>query len=153
MTAAASIGSRALKPNPALAPLGKLVGEWSLSGTHPYFPGAALRGRASFEWLEGGAFLAGRSEIDHPDFPDGIAIFASDDVAGQLFLLHFDERGTSRKYDVEITENEVRWQRDEPSFSQRFVLTVESDTKLSSRGEMSIKGAAWEGDLSLAYTR
>lgn len=66
---ATKIGSEAVKPNPALKPFEILVGEWQTTGSHPYFPGTTLRGRTSFEWLEGGAFLILRAEIDHPKFP------------------------------------------------------------------------------------
>lgn len=141
-------------PNPALKSLEFLIGEWEVEGAHPYLPGTNLRGRCSFEWIEGGAFLMMRSEIDHPEFPDGIGIFGSDDVAKKTYLLTFDERGTSRKYEVDVAERELNWWRDEPSFSQRYRLTVEGDGKtMSGKGEMSIEGKPWEGDLSLTYRR
>jgi hypothetical protein len=80
-------GSKAIKRNPALGPFEVLVGEWQTTGSHPYFPDAELHGRVVFEWIEGGAFLLMRSEIDHPKFPDGVAIFGSDDD-------HFSQRFT-----------------------------------------------------------
>ena len=95
-----------------------------------------------------------RSEIDEPRFPNGIEIVGSDDVAKKFFMLHFDERGVSRKYDVTIAGNQLKWWRDEPSFSQRNVITIEDDgNKILSKGEMSRDGAAWEKDLELTYTR
>ena len=75
------IGSTALLSNPALKPFAVLVGEWQTTGSHPYFPNTILKGRTSFEWTEGGAFLIMRSEVNHPQFPSGIAIFGSDDQA------------------------------------------------------------------------
>ena len=42
-----------LPPNPALKELGALIGEWEVEV--PESPGQ--RGRATFEWLEGGAYL------------------------------------------------------------------------------------------------
>lgn len=36
----------AAKPNPALLPLGVLVGTWTTVGTHPLVPGTTFRGRA-----------------------------------------------------------------------------------------------------------
>ena len=139
---------------PGAQPLGALVGEWQTTGSHPYLPGAVLRGRASFEWLEGGAFLIMRSEIDEPHVPDGVAIFGSDDVAQKLVMLYFDERGVSRVYDVTMAGNQLTWTRDEPSFSQRFVITIEdAGNTMIGKGEMSRGGAAWEKDLELTYTR
>src|SRR5262249_37535524 len=111
-----NIGSGAAKPNPALEPFSMLVGEWQTNGSHPYLPGVALHGRTSFEWLEGGAFLIMRSEMDDPHIPTGVAIFGSDDAAKTFYMLYFDSRGVSRKYDVAMAVNQVRWWRDEPTF-------------------------------------
>ncbi len=148
------IGEKASIPNPALKPLASLIGKWETTGSHPYFPDTVLHGRASFAWLDGGAFLIMRSEIDDPRFPDGIEIFGSDDVAKKFFMLHFDERGVSRKFDVAISGNQISWWRDEPTFSQRYVLSIEDNgKKLVSIGEMSQAGAPWEKDLALTYTR
>ena len=147
-------GSKAFIPNPALKPLEVFIGDWQTSGSHPYLPNTTLLGRVSFEWLEGGAFLIMRSEIDNPKFPDGVEIFGSDDAAKEFFMLHFDERGTSRKYNVSMTGKQLKWWRDEPSFSQRVTITIEDDgNKMVSKGEMSRDGAAWEDDLSLTYER
>jgi hypothetical protein len=73
-----TIGHEAAISNPALKPLSFLVGEWSTEGSHPMLPGKVLRGRTSFEWSEGGAFLVMRSEIDEPEIPSGIAILGTD---------------------------------------------------------------------------
>jgi hypothetical protein len=67
-------------------------------------------------------------------------------------MLHFDERGTSRKYDVSIMENQLKWWRDDAEFSQRFTMDITKD-KLVTTGEMSRNGGEWEQDLSLTYTR
>jgi hypothetical protein len=147
-----AIGSKAQIPNPALKPLAPLIGEWQTTGTHPYFPDAKLHGQVVFEWIEGGAFLRMRSQIDHPKFPDGVAIFGSDDEAGTYYHIYFDERGISRKYDVAITDNQIQWWRDDAHFSQRFTITIEKD-RLVSTGEMSRDGGDWEQDLSLTYVR
>jgi len=148
------IGSEALRPNPALEPFKVLVGQWQTIGSHPYLPGTILHGRTTFDWLAGGAFLIMHSEIDNPNFPSGVAIFGSDDVAKNYFMLSFDERGVSRKYDVTMTGNQLKWWRDEPSFSQRFTMTIEDNSnKMESQGEMSREGAAWEKDLALTYVR
>lgn len=149
----ANIGNKASIPNPALKLFEALVGEWQTVGSHPYLPGVTLRGRVSFNWIENGAFLMTRSEIDKPEFPAGIAIFGSDDAAGKYYMLYFDERGVSRKYDVTMSGNQLKWWRDDPDFSQRSELTIENGNRMVSKGEMSRGGAAWEADLELIYTR
>ena len=148
---ATKIGSKALITNLALKSFDILLGEWQTTGSHPYLPNVTLHGRTSFEKLEGGAFLIVRTEIHHPKFPDGIEIFGSDDMTKEFFMLHFDERGISRKYDVKIDGHKLEWRRDDPVFSQRFTLAIEDDGhKLMSWGEMSRDGAPWEKDLELA---
>lgn len=151
---ATNVGIKALQPNPALEPFRVLVGEWDITASHPLLPGAVLRGRASFEWLAGGAFLIMRSEIDEPHFPHSVAIFASDDAAGKFSMIHFDERGVSRIYEVAMAGHELRWWRNERSFSQRFVMTIEADgSRMTAKGEMSRDGGPWEGDLEESFTR
>lgn len=148
------VGGEALKPNPALKPFEVLVGEWKTEGSHPYFPGTVLHGRTSFEWIEGGAFLLERSELDNPEFPNGVAIFGSDDEAKKYHMIYFDSRGISRLYKCSIKDNVLTWQRDEAGFAQRMALTVSSDgNKMVGKGEMRRDGKTWEGDLSLTYTR
>ena len=148
------IGFKALIPNPALKPFASLIGEWKTTGSHPYFPNTILHGHASFEWIEGGAFLILRSEIDEPHFPNGIEIFGSDDVAKKYFMLYFDERGVSRKFDVTLDGKKIKWWRDEPHFSQRYIMTIEDKgNKIVVKGEMSQNGAPWGKDLELTHIR
>jgi hypothetical protein len=148
------IGRRARRPNPALAPLAPLLGEWRTTGTHPLLPGTTFHGRTSFAWHEGGAFVLMRSEIDEPEVPDGMALIGSDDAAGTFTMIYFDERGVSRRYTVEMGDGEVSWHRDEAGFAQRMVLTVAGDGhRLEGRGTMSREGGAWEDDLQLTYER
>ena len=69
-------------------------------------------------------------------------------------MLYFDERNVSRKYEVSIERHGLRWQRSSPGFSQQMVLTIAADGKtISSKGEMSREGGAWEPDLELNYLR
>ncbi len=151
---ATKIGIKALIPNPALKPFAHLIGEWKTTGFHPFLPDTILHGRTSFEWLEGGAFLIMHSEIDEPRFPHGIEIFGSDDMEKKFFMLHFDARGISRKFDVTVDNNQLKWWRNEPGFSQHYTMTIEDKgNKLVSKGEMSRDGGAWENDLQLTYTR
>lgn len=147
------IGAEACIPNPVLTPLGFLVGEWRTEGTHPMLPGKALHGRTSFAWLDGGAFLIMRSEIDEPEVPSGIAVIGTDDDTGECSMLYFDERGVSRRYQVEVRSDAWHYWRDNASFSQRFTARlVDQGKRMISHGEMR-RGEEWEPDLQLTYTR
>jgi len=141
-------------PNPALEPFRILIGDWNTVGTHALLPDMTLHGRTSFEWLEGGAFLMMRSEIDETGIPSGIAIFGSDDSAKEYFMLYFDERGVSRKYEVTLRDNIWKWWRNSPGFSQRYTGTIVDDgNTIIGKGELSKDGLSWEKDLDLTYRR
>src|SRR5215207_1755205 len=109
--------NEAAKPNPALEPLSVLVGTWITVGTHPLVPGTTFHGQTTFDWLEGGAFLRMRSQIDEPEIPSGTAVFGSDDATGECSMLYFDERGVSRRYEISVRDNARKWWRDAPGFS------------------------------------
>jgi len=149
-----SIGAEALIPNPALQPLGFLIGRWRTEGTHPDLPDTTFHGRASFQWVEGGAFLVMHSEIVEPEIPSGVAVFGGDDGAERIYMLYFDERRVSRKFDVTVGREEVTCRRDHPTFSQIMRLRVDGGgARLIGSGRRSENGAAWQDDLSLTYTR
>lgn len=94
------------------------------------------------------------SEVLQPEIPNGMAIIASDDATKALYMLYFDERKVSRKYEVSFNENVMKWWRNAPCFSQRFSLTlIDNGNTIVSKGEMSKDGSTWEKDLTLSYTR
>jgi hypothetical protein len=141
-------------PNPALNELGKLVGEWKTVGTHPDLPGKVLNGTASFNWMEGGAFLLWYSTMEEEGFPAGIAIFGSDDATGELFTIYFDERKVSRKYDVSVENNVVKRWRNAPGFMQRYSWTItDNGNTIISKGELCENGKTWKSDLNQTFTR
>lgn len=148
------IAQKASIPNPALEPFTVLIGNWNTTGTHGAVPDTVLYGRTSFEWLENGAFLMMRSEIDDPRFPQGIAIFGSDDSEEKYYMLTFDERRVSRKHEVSLRDNIWKWWRNAPGFFQRYEATITDDgNTIVSKGELSKDGVSWEKDLDLTYTR
>ena len=150
----AAIGPKASRPNPALQPLAFLVGEWATTGTHPAFPDEPLPGKTSFAWAEGGAFLLMRSQTDHEDFPDGVAVFASDNVLRTITMCWFDERGISRLCPVIVRDGAVHWHHDDPAFMQRLTITAGPDGRhMSSTGEMAKNGGEWTADLSQVFVR
>ena len=148
-----TIGAKALIPNPALQPLQFLIGEWRTIGTHPMVPGKKLAGRTSFAWHEGGAFVIMRQQVDEPGFPDGVAIFGSDDEAGTFSMIYFDERGTSRLMNVAVDNGVVTWKHDDPKLAQSLTIHAEGSDRLVSKGSMSKNGGSWEKDLSQAFAR
>ena len=148
------IAQAASIPNPALQSFSILIGTWTTTGTHGQVPGITLHGRTSFAWLEHGAFLIMRSELDDPRFPGGIAIIGSDDSEGLYYMLTFDERGVSRKYDMTLHDNVWSWRRQAPGFFQRYAGTiVDGGSTIVGKGELSKDGVAWQQDLDLTYRR
>jgi hypothetical protein len=143
-----------MKTNAALSPLDGTVGTWTVTGSHPYFPGRTLRGRVTFERIEGGAFLRMHSKMDDPEIPEGVAIFGTDSDDQTCTMLYFDVRGVARHYDVTFHEDGFTWSRDTPQFAQRFRVTMAKDGRtMQSEGLMRKEGAEWETDLALSYVR
>jgi len=140
-------------PNLTLKPLSILVGEWNTVGTHPLLPDT-LHGHTSFEWLEGGAFLRMYTEAKEPGVPSAIAIFGSDDATEEYFMLYFDERGVSRKYEATLRDNIWKLWRNAPGFWQRFTGTFgDNGDTIIGVWELSEDGSTWTRDLELTYTR
>ena len=139
--------------NPALTPFGVLVGEWDTVGSHPALPDT-LHGRASFEWIEGGAFLMMHSDVDEPSVPSAIAILGSDDVKDEYFMVYFDERGVSRKYEMSLRGGLWKIWRDAPKFSQRFTGTFADEGRtIIGVWELCEDDVNWRRDLEMTYTR
>jgi hypothetical protein len=143
--------------NAALERLSVFVGQWDIEITSMSFEEdktAVVRGRASFEWIEGGAFLFERSEMANPDFPRGISILGPDDSAETYSMLYFDSRGVSRIYQMSFRRNVWKLWRDFPGFSQRFIGTFNDEQNIiTARWEKSDDGSNWELDFKLTYTK
>lgn len=145
------IGAEARKHNPRLEGLAPFIGTWTTEGSHRLMPGRVLKGRTSFAWHEGGAFVIMHSEIDAPEVPSGVALFGSDDGDG-IVMIYFDARGVSRHYRVTIEAGTMRWARDDAKISQRMTFTPNPEGPgFVLTGEMSENGGAWQGDLALSY--
>lgn len=129
-----------------------LVGTWTTEGAHPLLPGEAIRGQATFEWLDGQRFLIQRSHYDHPRIPDAIAITGLTD--DELLMHYFDSRGVQRVYSVSMTPQTWSFSRDDPDFAQRFTGTFgDGGDTIVGRGELCHDGVTWEDDLALTYRR
>ena len=144
-----------MQANPRLQALAVLIGEWTTIGAHPMLPGKTFHGRATFTWLQSGAFLLFQSHIDEPEIPDGVAILGTDDAALDAgAMLYFDVRNVSREYRWTISGNVWTWSRDEPGFSQRMVFTIADDGQsIEATGQMSRNSQPWEPDLQTTYSR
>jgi hypothetical protein len=146
--------------HPALDHLGALVGEWEIEATHQALPGDVIRGRATFEWLEGEVFLIWRAHYDHPDIPDSIAILGCDDQgdlrnpSGGCSVHYFDQRGVTRLYHLSAEAGVWRYWRDAPGFAQRFVGRISSDGRtIDGVVELCRDESTWEMDLPITYRR
>ena len=135
--------------DPRLEPL---VGEWEVEGIHPADPSMRVRGRTAFEWLDGGKFLVQRWTVEHPDFPDGMAILGEGETG---FAQHyFDSRGVARVYAMALSPERWELSRDDPDFAQRFVGEfADGGDTINGRFEKCTDGSTWELDFHLTYTR
>jgi hypothetical protein len=145
------------KSNPALAQLAPLIGVWDIEISSMSFrtdSSAVERGRSSFDWLEGGAFLVQHSEISASDFPRSMAVMGADDEAGTYRMLYYDSRGVSRIYRMTFSGEIWTLWRDFPGFSQRFHgMFSEDGRSITARWERSSDGSNWEHDFALTYTK
>jgi hypothetical protein len=139
--------------NPALKNLNILIGNWEMSGRHRLIPNPII-GSVNFTWIDGESFLMMRTDFNHSGPPNSTAIIGSDDSAGILSMLYFDERGVSRIYEMEFGENIWKIRRNFPGFYQRFIGGVkDSGNTIEGVWELSKDDINWENDLQITYTR
>lgn len=140
--------------NPALKNLAGLVGEWTAEICHPLDPTTIIRGRATFAWLEGGAFLLQHSEVPRTGFPRGTMTIGRDESVETYCMLYFDSRGVSRIYQMSLSDGVWKLWRDAPGFSQRFTGTFTDDGRtIAGQWEKSSDGQSWEHDFDLTYRK
>ena len=145
------------EPNPALLPLQVLVGDWEMELSNAAFlpnPSDTVKGRASFEWLEFGAFLAMRMGDRPPNPPAAVWLISRDESDTTYKVFYYDNRHVSRIYEMSFGENVWRWWRDSPNFSQRFTASISEDgNAITGQWEKSSDGVAWEHDFDVTYSR
>jgi hypothetical protein len=141
--------------NAALKRLEPFVGEWNLETSFPDSP----VGRSVFEWILDGQFLVQRSEVPHPDAPDGFSIVGPDPDGDGYTQHYFDSRGVVRLYAMTFRDGVWTLSREKADFSplpfsQRFNGTFSDDGRvITARWESSEDGANWELDFELTYTK
>jgi hypothetical protein len=143
----------------AESPLERLVGTWEFE---PFREGRSMgRGRATFEWIEDGAFILGRSYAEWTD-PGWIenapvstqSVMGFDDTTFEVTQLYADSRGVFRTYVGTLTDDEWRLERAAPDFHQRFVGTFRDDGRtIEGRWEASPDGTTWELDFPIIYRK
>ena len=137
-------------PNSQLASMALLLGEWTMET--PQFP--EFRGRATFEWIEDGAYLAVRDEVEQGEFPSSRWIIGGDDLTQDCTALYYDSRGVRRVYQTSVVDDIWRIWRNAPEFNQRFIgKVVDAGTTITAQWEMSRDGSKWAKDFDLVYRK
>ena len=143
----------------AESPLGRLIGTWEFEATQN---GRSMgRGRATFEWIEDGAFVVERSDAEWTD-PGWVenapkttqSVIGFDDTTDEVVQLYSDSRGVFRVYRGTLTDDAWRLERAAPDFHQRFIGEFGDEGRtIVGRWESSPDGAAWELDFPITYRR
>ena len=137
--------------NPALASFEPLIGTWDTEVKHRLFD-EVVYGTTSYEWLEGGQFIVLRSHVDHPAFPDVLAVIGAPEDGDGLVHEHFDSRGVRRTYRTSIEHGVLRMWRDQPGFDQRMTATI-GDDGFEALIELAEAPGEWKEDMRTTYRR
>ena len=119
------------------------------------------RGRATFEWIEDGAFALERSDAEwtEPGWVENApastqSVIGFDDTTGEITMLYADSRGVFRIYRGSLTDEAWRLERAAPDFHQRFVGVFRDDGRtIDGRWESSPDGTVWELNFPITYRK
>jgi hypothetical protein len=141
------------------SPLRRLIGTWEFE---PVIESRSMgRGRATFEWIEDGAFVLERSNAEWSD-PGWVenaprstrSVIGWDDSTGEMAQLYSDSRGVFRIYRMTLTDDAWTLERAAPDFHQRFTGTFRNDGRtIEGRWDSSPDGTNWELDFPITYRR
>jgi hypothetical protein len=134
------------------------IGKWTMEAE---IPGASdVEATAVFEWVLGGTFLQERSEVAHPDAPNGLCVVGLNADGDGYTQHYFDERGIARLYEMTFEDGIWELLRVKPdftplSFSQHYFGKFSDDgNSIEGRWETSSDGGStWELDFHLNYIR
>jgi len=141
-------------PRAKLEPFQALIGEWTIEMTHPMVEDTVVRGRATYEWLEGGWFLIQRSVNEHPDFPDSLCVIGVMEGENDLSMQYFDSRGVHRVYAIGFDGSELTLERDAPGFAQRGSAKLSDDgSNLAGVWQLNEDDKGYRDDLAFTYRR
>ena len=137
-----------------LKPFGALIGEWTVEMTHPMIDEPVVRGRTTYEWLEGGRFVIQRAVNEHPDLPDSLCVIGVMEGEDDLSMQYFDSRGVHRVYAIGFDGKELTSQRDAPGFAQRSSATLsDNGSTLAGVSQLNKDDQGFRDDLAFTYRR
>ena len=137
-----------------LKPFGALIGEWAIELTHPMIGDMVVRGRTTYEWLEGGQFMIQRAVNDHSDFPDSLSVIGVMEEENDLSMQYFDSRGVHRVYSIGFDGRELALERDTPGFAQRLSAKLSDDgSTLAGVWQLNEHDQGYRDDLAFIYRR
>lgn len=137
-----------------LEPFEALIGEWTMELTHPTLENTVVRGRTTYEWLEGGRFLIQRAVNEHPDFPDSLCVIGLMEGENDLSMQYFDSRGVHRVYAIGFDGGELTLERDAPGFDQRASAKLSDDgSTLAGVWQLNEDDQGFRDDLAFTYRR
>jgi hypothetical protein len=143
----------------AASPLSRLAGTWEFE---PLVDGRPTgRGRATFSWIEDGAFLLERTDAEWTDASwvenapaSTRSVIGFDDATGEITQLYADSRRVFRIYRGTLSGDAWRLERAAPDFHQRFIGEFRDDGRtIDGRWESSSDGTAWELDFPITYRK
>jgi hypothetical protein len=141
-------------PKAKLEPFQALIGEWTIEMTHPEVEDTVVRGRATYEWLEGGRFLIHRAVNEHPDFPDSLWVIGVMEGENELSMQGFDSRGVHRTYAIGFDGRELTLERDAPGFAQRLSAKLSDDgSTLAGVWQLNEDDQGYKDDLAFTHRR
>ena len=120
-------------PNPALGSLERLVGAWDVSGPE-------IRGRVTFEWMQGGHFLVQRVDHDHGGSRiRGVECIGYDEESGHLRSHYFGLSPGVPEYAYEPEDDVLRIRFGDVGSPARFEGSFSED------GEAKTGAWTWPG--------
>ena len=141
-------------PKAMLEPFETLIGEWTMELAHPMLEDEVVRGRTTFEWLEGGRFVIQRAVNEHPDFPDSISVIGAMEGEDGLSMQYFDSRGVHRVYAIGFDGKKLTLERDAPGFAQRLRATLSDDgSTLAGVWQLNESNQGYRDDLAFTWRR
>ncbi len=143
------------KPLDELQPF---IGEWSAEARHVALPDVVIRGRSVFEWWGDRTLLIHRATLDHPDFPDSIAVIGATRLDGGLAQHYFDSRGVHRLFDMTfdrgvwtLSRRAVGAKDFDQGLKARF--SADGNTIIADAERTDPGGHEMKHDMSTTYTR
>ncbi|MFE3229471.1 hypothetical protein [Nocardia sp. NPDC059228] len=142
------------KPNPTLADLAVLEGEWIIELSNTTFlptPQSRAQGRVVAEWLDNTALVMRQ----FGDEDAATWIVGRDQAEPEYTVLYCDSRGSSRVYRMTFTDGDWHMWRTTTQFTQRFRGRVSADgnTITGEWEDSHDDGTTWARDFTLEYRR